>query len=118
MTTPAPAPVPASAMCWSCQAVIDEQDNYCRRCGQGRGSCLVWYYTWWGIILMTILGLGPFGLVLVYKAPLSKMERMFLGTFIIGFSLFLCMGMVQLAHQLMTAVATLQTGLLQGGVGF
>ncbi|HVE13216.1 MAG TPA: hypothetical protein VNI01_07475 [Elusimicrobiota bacterium] len=105
------------AQCWSCEASIDAADNYCRRCGQGQGACVFWYYRWWGILLMTVLGLGPFGLVLVWKAPLTRMERLFLGTFIVAFSFFLCMGVVQLVRQITTAMASLQTGLMQGMPG-
>ena len=58
------------AACWSCGLFIDRSDRYCRSCGKGQGGNVPWYYRHWGIILMTLFGLGPFSLVLVWRSPL------------------------------------------------
>ncbi|MDA8132555.1 MAG: hypothetical protein M0011_13710 [Elusimicrobia bacterium] len=63
------APAEGSS-CWSCGAVIDQGDNYCRRCGKGQGGSVPWYYRHWGVILITLLGLGPFSLFYVWRSPL------------------------------------------------
>jgi hypothetical protein len=55
--------------CWACGAPVDTQDSYCRRCGKGQGDHLPWYYKPWGIIAMTVFGLGPFGIFLVWRSP-------------------------------------------------
>lgn len=58
--------------CWSCGATIDDQDNFCRRCGMGQGSHLPYYYKPFAIVLLTIFALGPFALPLVWKTPRWK----------------------------------------------
>lgn len=69
-------PPPAPVRCWSCGYAVEAKDRYCRWCGQGQGAYVVWYYHRWGIAVATVLGLGPFGLVLVRKTPLlSTMEK-------------------------------------------
>jgi len=68
-TFPYTGPMQEAAGCWSCRAQIDAADNYCRRCGAGQGKHAPWYYKHWGIILITLLGLGPFSLILVWRSP-------------------------------------------------
>lgn len=65
---------PQRACCWACGAEIGSQDRYCRHCGKGQGEQIPWYYRHWGIILMTLFGLGPFSLVLVWRSPLLSRE--------------------------------------------
>ncbi|MFA6093392.1 MAG: hypothetical protein WCU88_06105 [Elusimicrobiota bacterium] len=61
--------------CWGCGRVIDRADAYCRCCGRGQGAKIAWYYRDWGIILCTLFGLGPFGLILVWRSPLLPAWR-------------------------------------------
>ena len=60
---------PPQRPCWACGAVIDAPDNYCRACGKGQGDRLPWQYKHWGIIVITLLGLGPFSLFYVWRSP-------------------------------------------------
>ena len=55
--------------CWACGALIDFGDNYCRSCGKGQGERLGWQYKQWGIIVITLLGLGPFSLFYLWRSP-------------------------------------------------
>ncbi len=55
--------------CWGCGKYLPPQDRYCRYCGRGQGAFLTWYYRPWGIVVLTLLALGPFGLVLVWRSP-------------------------------------------------
>lgn len=55
--------------CWACGAVIDSGDGYCRACGKGQGDRLPWQYKHWGVIVITLLGLGPFSLFCLWRSP-------------------------------------------------
>ena len=55
--------------CWACGAVIDTGDNYCRFCGKGQGERLPWQYKHWGVIVITLIGLGPFSLFYLWRSP-------------------------------------------------
>lgn len=55
--------------CWDCGTVIDKRDNYCRNCGKGQGHNVPWRYTHQGIIIITLLGLGPFTLFYLWRSP-------------------------------------------------
>ena len=61
---------PGRAACWACGAPVEAADNYCRSCGKGQGARVPWYYSHWGVILLTLLGLGPFSLFYVWRSPL------------------------------------------------
>jgi len=90
----------AENRCWSCKAGIDAEDRYCRHCGQGQGQSVAWYYQWWGILLTTFLGLGPFALPLVWRSPaLSRPVRLILGAIVLVFSFFVCVGTYHVIHQ-------------------
>ena len=69
-----------SPRCWSCGSAIEAKDLYCRRCGSGQGERIAWYYRPWGIFLCTLLGLGPFGLALVWRSPLLKTRARWIWT--------------------------------------
>lgn len=64
----------AEGSCWACGAPVGPGDNYCRRCGKGQGARVPWCYRHWGIILITLLGLGPFSLFYVWRSPLISRE--------------------------------------------
>jgi hypothetical protein len=65
----------AGGLCWSCRKPVAAEDNFCRFCGKGLGRP-PWYYQHWGIILLTIFGLGPFSIFLVWRSPtLSRTAR-------------------------------------------
>ncbi|MBI2362536.1 MAG: hypothetical protein HYV15_04045, partial [Elusimicrobia bacterium] len=56
--------------------VLDPFDRYCRYCGKGQGEHIPWYYSRWGIAAASLLGLGPFGVLLVWRSPrLSGTEK-------------------------------------------
>ena len=75
--------------CWGCERVLDPQDAYCRYCGRGQDANVPWYYKHWGIALATVLGLGPFGVVLVWRAPrLSTAARLAWTAAILGLTVW------------------------------
>lgn len=90
MEKPANFPAdPASRPCWSCGAVISGADNYCKKCGVGQGSYLPWRYKHWGVLAVTLLGLGPFSLYYVWKSPvISREARYGYTALILAFTLF------------------------------
>lgn len=59
----------AKRACWSCGEPVDPADRYCRSCGKGQGAHLPWYYKPWGIVALTVFGLGPFSIFLVLRSP-------------------------------------------------
>jgi hypothetical protein len=58
-----------TAPCWGCGNNIDAADAYCRFCGRGQGSRVPWQYKHWGVIVITLLGLGPFSLFYLWRSP-------------------------------------------------
>lgn len=75
--------------CWSCGGEISSADNYCRFCGKGQGEHLPWQYKHWGIVVLTLVGLGPFSLYYVWRSPLlSRETKLFYTTAIAGATLF------------------------------
>ena len=68
---------------------IDAKDAYCPRCGQGQGDSLAWYYQPLWIGILTVLALGPFSLILVWRTPaLSRNGRLAWTAGIALFSLY------------------------------
>lgn len=59
-----------TAVCWACGGKISPEDNYCRFCAKGQGKYIPWYYKHWGIIALTVMAMGPFSLIFVWKSPL------------------------------------------------
>lgn len=59
----------AKAACWACGSPLDPADKYCRNCGRGQNERAAWYYKPWGIIVLTLFGLGPFSIILVWRSP-------------------------------------------------
>jgi hypothetical protein len=55
--------------CWSCHRALDPDDRYCRRCGQGQGAFVAWYYRPLWIALLAFTALGPFALLLIWRTP-------------------------------------------------
>lgn len=49
--------------------MIGREDHYCRDCGRGQGDYVSWQYKHWGIIVLTLFGLGPFSLFLLWRSP-------------------------------------------------
>ena len=62
---PGAAPRP----CWSCASLVDAGDNYCKKCGKGQGDHVPWQYKHWGVIVITLFGLGPFTLFYIWRSP-------------------------------------------------
>ncbi len=67
----------AARSCWSCKAVIAAEDSYCRVCGKGQGSHVPWQYKHWGIIVITLFGLGPFSLFYLRRSPVISRNAKF-----------------------------------------
>jgi hypothetical protein len=65
-------PPPVPVRCWDCGYSVEPRHRYCPWCGQGQGEHVTWYYRRWGIVVASLLGLGPFGLVLVRRSPLLE----------------------------------------------
>ena len=90
-----PAP-PLPAMCWACGKIIDPCDRFCRHCGKGQGADLPWYYTRWGIAAASLLGLGPFGVFLVWRSPrLGREEKTAWTAAILGVTAYVCWRLYQ-----------------------
>ncbi|MBI4678938.1 MAG: zinc ribbon domain-containing protein [Elusimicrobia bacterium] len=87
--------------CWSCKAVIEPSDRYCRHCGTGQGADVGWYYTPWGITVLTLLLLGPFALPFALKSPkLTPTGRRAAVVLIAAYTGYLAWGCWRLFHQL------------------
>ena len=87
------------ATCWNCKRAIERQ-----------GSTVSWYYTHPGIIVMTLFGLGPFSLGLVWKSPvISREAKIAYTVLILGFTWFVGLSIYK-AYQGINA-------LLTGGLG-
>ena len=54
--------------CRVCGANISVEDNYCRKCGQGQGRFVHWYYKHFGIVFLTFCA-GLFSLYFVWRSP-------------------------------------------------
>jgi len=62
-------------VCCYCRAPVSDEDRFCRRCGKNLIG-FPWYYQHWGIILLTLLALGPLSLPLVWRSPvLSRTSK-------------------------------------------
>ncbi|MCX5785455.1 MAG: hypothetical protein NTX59_07185 [Elusimicrobia bacterium] len=73
-----------TSACWACAGIIAPEDNYCRFCGKGQGKCVPWYYKHWGIITLTLLAMGPFSIVFVWKSPLLSRRAKWAYTVVIA----------------------------------
>jgi len=79
------------AACWDCGKTIGTGDAYCKFCGRGQGVRVPWQYKQWGVIVITLLGLGPFSLFYLWRSPvISRNAKLvysvliLLGTFYIA----------------------------------
>lgn len=76
--------------CWACGAVISTEDRYCRHCGKGQGGRVPWHYTHWGVIVLTLVGLGPFSLFYLWRSPvISRGAKLAYSAGIILLTLFI-----------------------------
>ena len=78
-------------VCTKCGQVIDDQDNYCRFCGNflKDNRQLPWYYQSWALYL-GIIFIGPFMIPLIVKNPaLSQRKKGILNTIIIVYTCIL-----------------------------
>lgn len=86
------SPEQTAITCWSCGASIAAEDRYCRYCGKGQGKRIPWYYGHSGIIVLTMLVMGPFSLFLVWKSPLlTKPAKWAYTAVILVFSWYFCL---------------------------
>ena len=60
----------AAGRCWNCGRDVAADDRYCRRCGEGQGAYLSWYYRPLWIAILTVTAMGPFVLPLLWRTPL------------------------------------------------
>jgi hypothetical protein len=99
------------AACWNCGGAIAPEDRYCRRCGRGQGEQVAWYYRHWGIAVATLLGLGPFGLILVWRSPLLSSRARWIWTALVllatGYTLLAFYRVWVMAMQLLPDMARL-----------
>ena len=70
-------------VCRACKFPIGAEDNFCRKCGKGRGKLVSWYYTHWGVIILTF-ALGPFSLYFIWRSPLISRNAKWVYTAIIS----------------------------------
>jgi len=70
--------------CWACGSGISSEDNYCKKCGKGQGSFVPWYYKHWGIVIITLFGLGPFSLYFIWRSPVISRNAKWLYTALIA----------------------------------
>ncbi len=73
----------AQCPCWSCGAMIGGADSYCRNCGKGQGARVPWQYKHWGVIVITLFGLGPFSLFFLWRSPVISRTAKFVYTALI-----------------------------------
>ncbi len=55
--------------CRRCLAVIDAEDNYCRRCGLSTRGGEAWYHSPAFVILMLFVIIGPLAIPLLWRSP-------------------------------------------------
>ena len=55
--------------CWHCSHPVAPDDRYCRRCGEGQGAYVAWYYHPLWIVVLGLTVMGPFVLPLVWRTP-------------------------------------------------
>jgi len=104
----------AGGLCWNCRKPAAGEDNFCRFCGKSLAG-FPWYYQQWGIILLTLLALGPFSLVLVWRSPvLSRATRWLYTVAILGLSYYLC---VQSYHAWLALKSALSSMGAMGATG-
>ncbi len=97
----------ASRPCWSCGAAISRGDSYCKKCGKGQDSHVGWQYTHWGVVVLTLLGLGPFSLIYVWRSPVISRNAKIAYT---GFILLLTWFVINSVYGMWTAVQSLLGG--------
>ena len=77
----------AAGCCWHCAQPVAPDDRYCRRCGEGQGAFLAWYYHPLWIIVLGLTVMGPFVLPLVWRTPrLSAAVKWILGVTLVVLS--------------------------------
>jgi len=95
MENSAVSPVPLPKSCWSCAAPVGPEDHYCRNCGRGQGAYIPWQYKHWGIIVITLFGLGPFSLFFLWRSPVISKSAKFVYTAVISLATFYVLGRLQ-----------------------
>ena len=75
--------------CWHCDAAVAGDDRYCRRCGEGQGAYVAWYYRPLWIAVLTVTMMGPFTLPLLWRTPLlSRTAKFVFGAVIVVITLY------------------------------
>ncbi|MDD5657004.1 MAG: hypothetical protein PHF00_07090 [Elusimicrobia bacterium] len=97
-------------LCWKCRKPAADEDNFCRLCGSGLRS-FPWYYQHWGIIVLTLLALGPFSVFLVWRSPVLGRTAKFI------YTAFLALLTYAIAVQLYAAWTALKLVLSGAGLG-
>jgi hypothetical protein len=104
-TTLPPTIDPSPTQCWSCGARLDADDRYCRRCGEGQGDFLSWYYRPLWIVALALTALGPFVLPLIWKTPrLDRTGKWLASAIVIMFTVYIAWELATVADELATVV--------------
>ena len=104
----------AGGACWHCRKPAAAEDNFCRFCGKDlRG--FPWYYQHWGIILLTLVALGPFSVVLVWRSPVLSRRLQWVYTIALA---ALTYYLWALCYQAWMTFQTMLAGMVNMNVGF
>jgi len=102
----------ADGLCWNCRRPAAAEDNFCRFCGKSLTG-FPWYYQHWGIILLSLLALGPFGLVLVWRSPVLSRAAQWAYTAVI---LLLTYRLVIICYRAWLLISGLLGGMMHGAL--
>lgn len=73
--------------CQGCSMPMESNDKFCRHCGRRQIRPESWFYQPMWILFLALLVLGPFALMLVWKAPkMGKGTKALLATVILIYS--------------------------------
>lgn len=92
--------------CSKCNSEVDGPDQYCRYCGQDLSGRVPWYYQPIWIAVLTVLAMGPFSLVLVWRSPaLAGRGRWIFTVLILAFTVYLGIETVNLVRKVQEVFA-------------
>lgn len=79
---------PEHVVCPRCGRPVDATDRFCRACGRKLGESSSWLYHPWTILFLALVVVGPFAIILVWKAPnMSPGVRAVLAVVIIAYTI-------------------------------
>ncbi|HOX21990.1 MAG TPA: zinc ribbon domain-containing protein [Elusimicrobiales bacterium] len=99
--------------CWKCLAPVSPKDKFCHNCAARQGGKDAWYYSHVGIILLTLVALGPFALYLVWKSPrLSKNARLVYTVLILALTTVVCVKFYEAVRSLQQTMSSADISLM------